>query len=268
MSTVGQFCVALFWLDYKRSPDDKDQLRRGMVQLLKMCALAADVPSISVKGMSDDWRASCRRGAAEGTSDDERCICCCHLEVALAAVPPCDAPQERCWHELEAMWQFLDCPAVQKMFVVAVVRLAAAVDDNVETWGSFDLSKSEGIVATNSHGRRMRIDPHLKAMVIENAIREGRAATGSQFIKHLKLGDMNLAVRWVDDKLTALQAECHLRFRNPFIVSWAMDAGVIGKPARDFLVAVQWAWPQQCSTVLPPQVPRLSRPSIAAFVQS
>ena len=120
-------------------------------------------------------------------------------------------------------------------------------------WSANDFLKCDGLLLRGPKGKRRRTDPHLKEAVISTALQDNRASKASSLVTALQLGTRSAGFAWMEEGLADLQAQSRLTFEKPHIVSLALDATAIGKPAKEQLLICQHMYPEAASVVLPPQ---------------
>ena len=129
--------------------------------------------------------------------------------------------------------------------------LSLAVDERATEWG--EQAWQKGVhAAVPGPSKRRRIDPHVKAWVVQEAVQQGQQHSSSAAANALEPGVGAGQRQWREKEMSCVRAAMHLSFANPQSLSVCWDGMRLGNPAKEYLLAAV-SGPGNVHAVLPPQ---------------
>lgn len=186
-------------------------------------------------------------------------VCACMLEAAIGVkassqTPP--SPQSVVPLRLASLSTSLSCAGVRAWVHAVLSSFALHVFEGIESRADLKWHKSADAAVAGLHKRR-RVDPHIREFALVTATQTGEAASTSMAVRSLDGVDPSKASRWQVLEMAAYLSSCRLTTSKAGALSIALDASRLGKPARDFLLAVCTDLRRLEHYVLAPQAPRV-----------
>lgn len=101
---------------------------------------------------------------------------------------------------------------------------------------------------------RRRIDHHLKQYAIKSVVTSGAFASSAAATRSLDGCCPSQGARWVSAEIAAYRAECGVCFKDAQVIGISVDAGRIGKPAKELFIGFASCSREGLHAALPPQV--------------
>ena len=244
--------LLLGWQTTRRGEQLRDRIKVNILQMLHCMVPAEAIAAVDLLTTSDEERILCR----EGCSNDGD-ICDCYIRAAHS-IPERDTAensvQALLWNELALL--FLgghECLLCQHIVCRGLKQLAEYIEDAPTEWAKEDFLTSSCAVAKAASGKRHRTDPHVKQLVVHDALISGRARSAADLVTTLRLGARKHAIDWSEEILCQLQAASRLSFSEAGIYGFAMDAAQICRPYTDYMLVHQYCADSHLSTVFPPK---------------
>ncbi|CAE7236830.1 unnamed protein product [Symbiodinium sp. CCMP2456] len=227
VSTAGMFVVLLQWSENRRSKEDQERSSLVMRLVLEKCLRAQT--SLGMLEIPAEIAQMCSAEPLEG----ERCACVRRF-LAQSAV------DEVAWHEnilrkLQELFVARKCAALATHMSDVLKVLSLAVDERATEWGEHAWQKGVH-AAVPGPTRRRRIDPHVKAWVVQEAVQQGQQQSSSAAANALEPGVGAGQRQWREKEMSCVRAAMHLSFANPQSLSLCWDGMRLGNPAKEYLL--------------------------------
>ena len=243
VSTVGMFVLLLQWSENRRSKEDQERSSLVMRLVLEKCVRAQT--NLGMLEISAEIAQMC---AAE-PFQDERCAC---VQRFLSQSAAAEATwHEKIWRQLQELFAARKCAALATHMSDVLKALSLAVDERATEWG--EQAWQKGVhAAVPGPSKRRRIDPHVKAWVVQEAVQQGQQHSSSAAANALEPGVGAGQRQWREKEMSCVRAAMHLSFANPQSLSLCWDGMRLGNPAKEYLLAAV-SGPGNVHAVLPPQ---------------
>lgn len=249
VSTAGLLMLLANCYERKRAIADRQKAGLIAKLLLESC-VHADAVGADARVPQPSTAVLCQKEPVESG------LCSCAQKALAKGIMPDPAgasPQAFAFEVLLHAFRARSCDALKRWTRDLAEQLAAQIDAHVANWGDFEWHRSSAAVL-QSRARPRRVDPHARAYVLSEGVRQGQVATVGQAANSMHSVDGSTAVKWREGEMCAYRACCMLALRSSPILCLAFDAARVGRPAKDILVAVLSAPLENRHCVLPPQV--------------
>jgi hypothetical protein len=203
----------------------------------------------------DRWVASCDRGEAGQA--------CVHLTSCASMA--CDGGLSSQQNFASLLWQLAVCGVVCAACKGYGQELLRQVAEHIDTNLGDSAYTSDPLLAQpldQDRGRKRVIDEDFKRAVAVKVVEEGRAATGSQYLKAVGTFCARGGYNWNDQELLVHQAASWIGAAPSSLesITVALDAKRVGNPSENVEVMAAWVKSTSAEFVswLPPQAPKHS----------
>ena len=242
---VSTHCVIvafMYWSAHRRTHKQSIVLDAWLA-FLHTTVAANFVDSVSLDEPSAAHAALCdRRG------ENLRCPC---VDEALALFEADGTPQRQLQSAMLALYSFQHCKACTSWLGHIIQRTSTHIEVSRGDWGDEELLKSPDIWVAGRANKRRRANPYMKDAAIN---RSDLAPT--TIASNLKLAKVSTTQRWLIEFLAEKRTAC-LAMSKGFdgVLSSALDAARVGRPAQDFLAHTRLDHNTERLMCAPPMVP-------------
>lgn len=249
VSTAGLLMLLASCCERKRTIESRQTAALCAQLLLEKC-VHADACGLDMRMPQASAAALCQEQLVQGG------LCSCVQKALAKGVMPDPggaSPQAFAFELLLHAFRLRSCDALKRWARDLVKQLAAQIDANVAGWGDFEWHRSSSAVL-QARRRPRPVDPHAKAYVLSEGVRQGQVSTIGQAANSMHAVDGSTAVKWREGEMCAYRASCMMALRSSPTLCLAFDAARVGRPAKDMLVTVLSAPHENRHCVLPTQV--------------
>ena len=230
VSTAGLLALMCDWTHSRRKCDVRSAvsaLAEGMLEACLPAATAILLEGQRVPMQNNELACNVKKSAG-------RCLCLKKFVSENSLQSDAATPQARLLEKLVALSKHRYCKAVQSWLSQELMQIADAIDDNVAEWGNFEWHRGAAAHLMAEGGtKRRRIDFHVKQFGIQTHAGNPTTASSVQCLSHV---DASQGQRWVKAELAAQRVSCIMSFQHVQVLSIAIDASRIGKPAKEQLI--------------------------------
>lgn len=249
-TTAGFLALLADWRHSRRAYSVRERIGDLGRLFLERCVSGAKAKALAkLEPAVEDTSACTIEPVVQG-----RCVC---LQKALRqghGDGPIASPQHLLYRKVVVLSTLRACLAVRGWLRRCLQELATEVEERTHVWGDFNWHTGPDAHIVMPGGKRRRVDFHVKQAAIKGAILSGKHPTPAAASRAMDGCDASQGYKWMVSEVAAYRAQSLLNFRKQQVLAIAIDAGRIGKPAKELLVGFVSCTGAGFHGALPPQV--------------
>ena len=250
VSTPMLFNLLLFFSHLRKGNVRKSRINDIAAHLLKVTC-PADVNLLSTSDhIGDNIRTMCQK---DYDADTERCRCVGERLGLVGTLPRHTSNAEFVWNAIQCLAaEAPNCLAVRHLLGQVFALIGEAVANNVDAWGRKEVMRITLELKGPSGSKKRRLDEHMRAFVVSEAILEKRGSAPTVIARAHGLAD-GCAQVWTQNSFAEYLAANRLSNSVPGVHHIALDAATVGKPEKEFMLMHQAVFPSGANCVMPPK---------------